>query len=332
LPAEGIYATSSRVPITPVRPPHGPSGPHLRAKTPEGEVESDFVSLEVVLPISALLLIVVAAFANSTWNLLAKRASHTTHFIWFSSLSEVILLLPLAIWTLADSWSQLSWKVMIFLFATGILDLLYTECLLRGYRVGDLSVVYPLARGTEPLLSFFGAILVLGERPSSVTGTGALLVTSGILIVSGGAPIQRSRWIGPCWGLATGLTIACYTLVDGYSVKRLLLSPILLEYAGNLFRTIVLSGGAWRAPTSLPTEYRLCWREALGVAILTPVGYVLVLFAMRMAPVSHVAPAREMSMMIGPYLGSRFLSEGHLARRLAGSLLIAAGIAALALG
>jgi drug/metabolite transporter (DMT)-like permease len=289
------------------------------------------VSLELVLPLAAFLLIVLAAFAHSTWNLLAKRASNNTHFIWFSSLSEVILLLPLAIWTLADSRPHLSWKAVIFLFATGVLHLLYTESLLRGYRVGDLSIVYPLARGTGPLLSFFGAILVLGERPSIVAGAGAVLVTSGILVVSCGASIHRDQWAGPCWGLATGLTIACYTVADGFAVKTLLLSPILVEYAGNLFRTIVLSVGAWRERTSLSDEFRLCWREALGVAVLTPMGYILVLFAMRMAPVSHVAPAREMSMMIGAYFGYRFLTEGNFARRLAGSLLIAAGVAALTL-
>jgi uncharacterized membrane protein len=146
---------------------------------------------ELTLPFTAFLLIVLAAFAHSTWNLLAKRASHNTHFIWFSSVSEGALLLPLAIWTLADSWPQLSSKAAIFLFATGILHLLYAESLLRGYRIGDLSVVYPLARGTGPLLSFFGAILALGERPSMVAGAGALLVTSGILVVSGGASIHK---------------------------------------------------------------------------------------------------------------------------------------------
>lgn len=157
-------------------------------------------------------------------------------------------------------------------------------------------------------------------------------MTFGIFVLAGGPSIRKDRWARPCWGVRTGFTIACYTLVDGYSVKTLLLSPILVEYAGNLFRMIVLSGDAWRQRTSLMAEYRLCWWEALGVAVLTPAGYVLVLFAMRMAPVSHVAPSREMSMMIGAYLGSRFLSEGHFARRLTASLLIAAGVAALTLG
>ena len=300
------------------------------------------------MPFAAFLLIVLAAFAHSTWNLLAKRASRNRHFIWFSSVGEVVLLVPLAVWAARDSWPRLDWKAAIFLLATGILHLLYTESL-RGYRLGDLSVIYPVARGTGPLFSFLGAIVVLGERPSMVAGAGALLVTCGILALAGGASVHKDRkdrwgkdrwgegqwgkdqWAGPCWGIATGFTIACYTLVDGYSVKTLLLSPILVDYAGNLFRMIVLSGGAWRQRTSLSAEYRHCWREALGVAVLTPMGYILVLFAMRMAPVSHVAPAREMSMMIGAYFGYRFLSEGDFKRRVIGSLLIAAGVAALTL-
>jgi drug/metabolite transporter (DMT)-like permease len=126
--------------------------------------------------------------------------------------------------------------------------------------------------------------------------------------------------------------IASYTLVDGYSVKTLLISPFLVEYAGNLFRTIVLSGGAYRRRASLLPEFAQCWKEASGIAILTPLGYILVLFTMRLAPISHIAPMREMSMMIGMYFGARFLNEGHVVRRVIGSVLIAAGVAALALG
>ena len=105
--------------------------------------------------------------------------------------------------------------------------------------------------------------------------------------------------------------IACYTLVDGYSVKTLLLSPFLVDYAGNLFRTVVLSAGAFRSRASLWPEYTQCWKEASGIGVLTPLGYILVLFAMRLAPVSHVAPVREMSMMIGMYFGAKFLKEGQ---------------------
>jgi drug/metabolite transporter (DMT)-like permease len=287
------------------------------------------------LPFTAFLLVIVAALAHSTWNLLAKRAAHSKHLIWFSSLTEALLFLPVAVWASADSWSRLDFRAFTFLFATGVLHLLYTESLVRGYRAGDLSVVYPLARGTGPLLSFFGAILLLGERPSLLAGAGALLVTSGVLLLSGGLSAfgRGTGRAGLFWGIATGMTIACYTLVDGYSVRVLLLSPFLVEYAGNLLRTFVLSVLAGRERVSLlMVEYRHYWKEALGIAVLTMAGYTLVLFAMTIAPISHVAPLREMSMMIGAYFGVRFFGERHGTRRAIGAALIALGVAGLTLG
>jgi drug/metabolite transporter (DMT)-like permease len=110
-------------------------------------------------------------------------------------------------------------------------------------------VVYPLARGTGPLFSFCGAILVLHERPSVVAIGGALLVVCGILLISGGARIFSGGVgrAGLFWGAMTGLTIAGYTIVDGYSVKVLLLSPVLVDFAENVFRAIVFSYRGWRA-------------------------------------------------------------------------------------
>jgi drug/metabolite transporter (DMT)-like permease len=134
------------------------------------------------------------------------------------------------------------------------------------------------------------------------------------------------------WGVATGCTIAGYTLVDGYSVKTLLISPFLVDYVGNLFRTILLSVGAYRQRASLAPEYLKYWKHATGIGVLMPAAYILVLFAMRLAPISHVAPVREMSMILGAYWGARFLGEGHVVRRVIGSALIAAGVACLALG
>lgn len=286
------------------------------------------------MPLNAFLLVTLAALAHATWNFLAKRAAHSKHLIWFSSVTEAILFAPLATWVLKDTWATVGWKAALFLLATGVLHLFYTECLLRGYRAGDLTVVYPLARGTGPLLSFCGAILLLHERPSLLAAGGAILITCGIMLSSGGfaALREKANRAGLFWGVATGILIACYTLVDGYSVKALLLSPILIDYAGNLFRTVVLSAGVLRRQAALRAEYSEYWRPALGIGVLTPLGYILVLFAMKLAPVSHVAPMREMSMMIGMYFGARFLSEGNVLRRVMGSLLIAAGVGALALG
>jgi drug/metabolite transporter (DMT)-like permease len=286
------------------------------------------------LPFTAFVFVVVAAFAHSTWNLIAKRAAHSNHLILFSSVTEALLFLPVAVWAAADSWPRLGLTAALFLFLTGVLHLLYTESLLRGYRVGDLSVVYPLARGTGPLLSFLGAILLLGERPSALASVGALLVISGVLLLSGGMSVLRrgAGHGGLFWGVATGMTIAAYTLVDGYSVRVLLLSPFLVEYAGNLLRMLVLSALVCRERVPLFGEYRRSWKEALGIAILMMAGYVLTLFAMTRAPISHVAPLREMSMMIGAYFGLRYFGEGHAKRRLLGSAVIGLGVACLAFG
>ena len=286
------------------------------------------------MPTLAFLLVLLAAFAHSGWNLLAKRAAHVKHLIWFSSVSESLLFAPVAVWALAAAWPNIRSKAAMLLVATGVLHLLYAESLLRGYRAGDLSVVYPVARGSGPLLSFFGAILILGERPSALATAGAMLVTCGVLLLSGGGRTLQDRAgrAGLLWGIATGFTIACYTLVDGYSVKKLLLSPLLVEYAGNVFRTIALAPGAWRRRALLGSEYRANWKAVLGIAVLTPCGYVLVLFAMKLAPVSHIAPMREISMMIGAYLGAKFLGEGYALRRVLGAAIIAAGAAMLAFG
>jgi uncharacterized membrane protein len=246
----------------------------------------------------------------------------------------MVLLSGPSIWIIQASWGRLGLKALGFLLATGVLHACYTECLLRGYRAGDLSVVYPLARGTGPLLSFIGAVFILRERPSLLACFGAVLVIAGILIISDGIRVFRRGVgrVGIFWGVLTGITIAAYTINDGYSVKVLLLSPILVDFAGTVFRVLVLSPRAWRERALVPVEFRRYWKSALAISVLTPAGYILVLFAMQIAPVSHVAPAREMSMMIGAYFGTKLLSEGNFARRMTASALIAGGVAALALG
>ena len=285
------------------------------------------------MPISALVLILIAAFAHSTWNLLAKRAAAARHLIWFTSLGEAVLVLPAALWVLRDPNVRFDGPQVAALVMTGILHLFYAECLVRGYRTGDLSIVYPVARGTGPLLSFIGAVVVLGERVSFIATLGVLGVAAGIFVLArGGARGWQAHRSAIAWGAVTGLTIAGYTLVDGYAVRTLRLPPVLVDYAGNLLRLLVLTIVALRERSGLAAEYRRCWKEALGISILTPAGYILVLLAMRQATVSHVAPAREVSMLIGAWLGTRFLGEDEPTRRLGGAALIALGVVALVIG
>jgi drug/metabolite transporter (DMT)-like permease len=106
---------------------------------------------------------------------------------------------------------------------------------------------------------------------------------------------------------------------------------VVLDYIGNVLRLPLLAPVAWRDPPALRAAWRSQWRHALVVAVLGPLAYVLVLYAVTMAPLSHVAPARELSMLVAALLGGQLLAEGDRALRLAGAACIAAGVMLLAL-
>jgi drug/metabolite transporter (DMT)-like permease len=146
-------------------------------------------------------------------------------------------------------------------------------------------------------------------------------------------PAQRQRVLrGLRWGGLTGAFIAGYTVIDGYAVKLLLISPILVDYVGNALRVPVMLPFALRDPAAFQAACRTQWRAALAVATLGPLSYIMVLYAVRMAPLSHVAPAREVSMLFAALAGGTLLGEADRRLRLAGAASIAAGVVALALG
>jgi drug/metabolite transporter (DMT)-like permease len=235
-------------------------------------------------------------------------------------------------------WSPLAWALVL---ASAVVHLLYFNALLAGYRAADLTVVYPVARGSAPLASALGAVLVLGERPSTVAAVGVLAVCGGVFVLAGGPGLwrhkqggdQRARALaGLRWGALTGLLIAGYTVLDGYVVKALLISPVLLDYMGNLLRVPFLLPGALRDSAGFVHALRTQWKAALVVGTLGPAAYMLVLYAMQQAPLSHVAPAREVSMLFAALIGGKLLQEGERGPRLAGAACMAAGVVALALG
>ncbi|MFZ5479466.1 MAG: EamA family transporter [Myxococcota bacterium] len=277
------------------------------------------------MPFAALALVLVAACTHATWNLLAKRAAASRHFVWLYSVGAVIAWGPVAA---AAPMPEVSTTVLAALAGTGVLHVAYSLALQRSYASADLSVVYPVVRGTGPLLAFVGAAAFLGERPSAIAALGAGLVVAGVLTLTGGLRVGP----GLAHGLGTGALVASYTVWDGWAVKTLLVAPVLVDYAGNALRVVVLAPRAWRERASLGAELREYWRPALGVAVLGPLGYILVLSAMQLAPVSHVAPAREVSMLVAAWLGAKVLDERDAGRRIAASAVIVAGVVCLARG
>jgi len=293
------------------------------------------------MPLTALLLVLVAAFLHALWNIAAKKAGGGAPFVLLTALMVAGLWAPVGLWAgwdVVPHWGALEWGLVL---ASGMVHLVYYRVLLRGYRLSDLTVVYPVARGTGPLVSAFGALLLLGESMGLLGVAGVLAVTGGVFLIAGGPglwarahdPAQRARVrLGLGYGALTGLLIAGYTLIDGYAVKVALMSPILVDYVGNLVRVPFMLPGALRDPAGHLAAWRSQWRYALLVAAISPLAYVMVLYAVTMAPLSHVAPAREVSMLFAALLGGRLLGEGDRGWRIAGAACIAAGVAGLALG
>jgi drug/metabolite transporter (DMT)-like permease len=291
--------------------------------------------------LSALALVILAGLIHASWNIAAKKAGGDARFAFFTSVFLMLVWAPVGLWAawgVLPGWGWVEWAVIA---VSGVLHVLYYVVLLRGYRKADLTVVYPLARGSGPLLSSLVAITLLGEQISALGLAGIVGVVVGVFLIAGGPgllraahdPAQRQRvHKGMVYGLLTGAFIASYTVVDGYGVKFLLMSPILLDYLGNFVRLALLAPVVLRDRQTAALLWSRQWKYALLIGTISPVSYVLVLYAMQEAPLSHVAPAREVSMLFAALIGGHLLGEGDRVQRLFGAACIGMGVMALALG
>jgi drug/metabolite transporter (DMT)-like permease len=325
------------------------------------------------LSVPAIILILLAAFSHAGWNLLAKRLSafDAVAYLWLAGLCSIALYAPLAFIVAAAGRPRIGWPQLGCMAASAGLHLAYFLLLQRGYRLGDLSLVYPLARGTGPILSSLAAVLFFGERPGPAGIAGILLVGAGVFLL--GLPARRpatvpatpaspatsgtaapaatsgtaaaaatsgpqmisARSLTAVWfGLATGLFIAGYTLWDKQGVSALGIPPLIYNWGEEVGRAALLTPLALRAHRR--DTLRVLWttRRAyvLVCAALMPLSYILVLTALRFSDVSAIAPAREISVLIGVGIGGRLLAEGGLRRRLFAAAAIAGGVIAIALG
>lgn len=283
------------------------------------------------MPILALAAVLLAALTHATWNYFAKRAAGSRHFVWLYSVGSLVLYGPIVGWVALVERPQFTGIHWLALLATGVLHMVYSLSLQAGYRISDLSLVYPIARGTGPLLSFLAATLLLGEPANALSILGVLLIVAGILLVSGltGTPHRAPR-AGVAFGLLIGVFIAAYTINDGWAVKVLLISPFIVDFSGNLLRAVLLAPVVVRDRSRAAQELRDYRLPIALVSVLGPLGYILVLFAMRVAPIGHVAPARELATLVGSYFGAKLLKERTTPARIVGAMLIVAGVISLA--
>jgi drug/metabolite transporter (DMT)-like permease len=302
---------------------------------------------------TALALILAAAVAHATWNLFSKQASAAgaSSFVWLMSLAATGLYAPVVAVSVLLSPPRLTLLDWVFMAGTGLLQVGYFLFLQAGYRLGDLSLVYPLGRGSGALLAALAGIALLGERPGPAGITGIVLVVLGVLVLGApgrdgdspapprpGTPPRPAAPARPrlsraiVFALVTGTFIASYTLWDKYAVSTLKVPPLIQGYASLPVMALVLAPSALRQRSRTMRVWRGYRRQVTGAAVLSPLAYILVLIAMSFTAVSAVAPAREVSVLAGVLLGRRLLGEGGLARRLTAAAAIAAGIICIAVG
>lgn len=279
-----------------------------------------------------LLLILAGGLAHATWNLVVKRSAVSgPTFVWLTAVFAGVVLVPVGIVAAVidpPSWSDLALAAAV----SAILHVGYFLALQAGYRAGDVSVVYPLARGTGPLLSVVFAVVLFAERPGPLGFAGAAAVVVGVVVIgfAGGRANWRTARPGVLWGLLVGVLIAAYTLWDAHAVTALAISPILLNAGTSTLEAVLLTPVAVRRWDQVRATLRNHGKDVLVVAVLSPLSYILILFAMQLAPVSIVAPAREISVVFVALAGWLLFREPHPAARLSGAAVVVLGVALLA--
>jgi uncharacterized membrane protein len=288
------------------------------------------------LTLSTFALVILAALIHATWNLLAKKANGGAAFVFLGVVTMVVLYLPVMLvwwWQTPSLIVDITAMQWLFMALSAIIHIAYSLSLQRGYQAADYGVVYPVARGTGPFLSSLGAIIFLGEAVTFTSALGIVSIIGGIFVLAGGlrtlADYSPRNRAGVRWGAVTGSFIALYTMIDGYAVKHLLLAPLLLDYFCNVLRVVFLSPLLITQRNEIRAEWKKNWRYVLVISAISPLAYILVLTAMQTAPISHVAPLRELSMLFAAIFGARLLGEQQLGEKLIGAMLMLIGVAGL---
>ena len=293
----------------------------------------------ILRPMTAvsLILVLLAAVAHASWNLLLKRATDPEVFAWCLLVVATVLMAPLGVALLF--FNSVDVTGLWFILATIALHVLYFNLLARGYAQGDLSLVYPVARGMGPMLVPGLAVVFLNETIEPLAIGGIAAIIGGIYTISWWgnfhqvlrSPLLFLRSAGMRYAVLTGLTIAAYSIVDKEGVGHV--QPLLYMYflsigtAAMLAPYVLLHKGI----ESVRIEWRANAVPITIAGVLTFAAYGLVLTAFSISRVSYVAPAREMGIVIGVMLGVLLLKEPFGRGRLLGSGFIVAGLALIAL-
>jgi drug/metabolite transporter (DMT)-like permease len=293
------------------------------------------------MSILATLLVIGSALMHATWNMLAKRSRHPLAFLWLVNVVSLVIYAPLfAVFVMAHPIPAIGWP---FIVATGVIHNIYITTLAKAYEHGALSTAYPVSRGTGVALVPVVAIPVLGEQVSLPGMIGILAVITGIILLHARSLLQalapadpgrvgsgaRADHRGLMFALFTGVAIAGYSVVDKAAMAHV--HPIVYGYFIFVSLTVGVTPYAVRHLRSEAwVEIR---RNPLAILVsgtLVMGTYLIILAAMRIAPVSYIVPLREVSVLFAAALGVILLKEGFGPQRLVAAAVIGTGVALIA--
>ena len=284
----------------------------------------------------ALSLVLTAALLHASWNYLLKKCGGGIGVLTLSAIVATVALTPFSLYLIFANHFTFTPIMVGVIAGSGVLHMIYFLLLDRAYRSGgDLSVVYPLARATGPLLTIVVATLIFNERMSALALAGAVLILISALVLTGNPAklFNKNASAGAGFALLCGCMIASYTLWDKQAVAVLLIPPVLFDWGANLSRIAMLTPLAMkREPGAISRAWTDHRKTVIAIGVLSPLSYILVLTAMVFTPVSYVAPARELSILFAALLGAHVLKEGDATRRTIAAFGMVLGVSGLALG
>ncbi|WP_373505930.1 EamA family transporter [Aestuariivirga sp.] len=273
------------------------------------------------MDLTVFLAVLLAAVMHASWNVLVKlKLDRFLSLCLIQTLMGVMGLGMLAVfpWPAAAS--------LPYALASGVLHLGYNLFLARSYRTGDLSQVYPIARGAAPLLTLLATVIIVHEEVSAIGALGIGILVAGIWFVS--LRGKHSLRLDPAtlfFALGTSVFVAAYTVVDGLG-GRVSGSPSSYAALVFVFDAIFLAGTAfWLRGPGIVRQVAPFWKSGTAGALLSAGAYWIAIWAMSEAPIASVAALRETSILIVMLLSMRYLKETVTWPRLAGAMLIVAG-------
>ncbi len=294
------------------------------------------------MPVAALALILTSACLHAFWNYQLKKADCGKELWLLVYLITAAVSLPLIALFDAEAFTRITPTGWLVIALSAPIHVLYAVVLQTGYHKADYSVVYPTARGTGPLITVLAAVVILGNTPSTTGWLGIAAILCGIVLLtlkgkSATEETQHRLSAGLFWGSLTGLFIAGYSFCDAWAVQQETgLTPLTFYFPSIALRAVVLAPfilkkNHWKEEvTRILTTARL--RKSLAaVTVGSPGAYLLILYALSLAPLAYVAPAREVGMTAGVIAGAFLLKEKLSLTRLAGIALMVSGVVLIGL-